>query len=130
MESLDPGASENSSLKAIVDDVDDSMQKVLAYSAGHEAFEMDEIQTQLASAPTDTALIDDMYVKLAELVAFYAPLDRLLVDRGGDVATHADVIRGEIDAAQADNTDAWVATFDAVAVVEAIEAAFGIDVVS
>jgi len=129
-ETLDVGAAENESLQVIISDVDAAMQEVLAYSAGHEAFEMEELQTQLAATPGDAALADEMYVKLAELAAFYRPLHRTLVERGGDAATLAATIRAEIDAATADDTDAWQTTFDASGVVEALEAAFGIDVVS
>lgn len=116
-------------LWTIIEETDLAMQKVLAFSAGHEAFEMVEIQEDLAADPANQELIDEMYVKLAELAPYFRPLERIMNEKGGESATRASDIRAEIDAALSDGTGAWVATFDAAGVLEALEAEYSIDVV-
>lgn len=126
-EEIDPR--EHDALWTIIEETDLAMQKVLAFSAGHEAFEMVEIQGDLAADPTNQALIDEMYVKLAELNPYFRPLERIMSDKGGDSLARAGEIRAAIDAALADDTGAWVATFDAAGVLTRLEAEYAIDVV-
>lgn len=114
-------------LQTIVEKVDLDMQKVLAFSAGHEAFEMTEIQEDLAQNPTQEAR-DEMWIKLAELDPYFKPLEPLMLDAGGDSAARATRIRTAIDAAWADDTGAWMSTFDAQGVVDDLEAQYQIDI--
>jgi hypothetical protein len=114
-------------LSAIVERVDGALLEVLAYSAGHEAFEMVEIQEMLEAAPS-AELRDEMWVKLSELDPYFRPLEPILGARGGADATRAQEIRAAIDAAWSDPSGAWIPTFDAQGVVERLEAAFAIDI--
>jgi hypothetical protein len=127
-DTIDVNAADSAALRTVIDDVDVAMQEVLAYSVGHEAIDMQQLQDDLASSPGDRALLDGMRVKLYELDPYFRPLERLMNARGGDSATRASDIRSAIDAALADDTDAWVDTFDAAAIETAIEAEYGIDV--
>jgi hypothetical protein len=79
-------------LAAIVGSMDLAMQKVLAYSVGHEAFGMKEL---LTSTPRDD---DGITVKAAELIPFFIPLERIMKEKGGDSAQRAAEIRSLIDA--------------------------------
>jgi hypothetical protein len=78
-------------LATLVASMDLAMQKVLAYSVGHEAFGMREL---LAATPRDD---DGITVKAAELIPFFIPLERIMKDKGGDSATRAAEIRSLID---------------------------------
>lgn len=115
------------SLDAVVKQVDEDMLKVLAYSVGHEAFDMVEIQTA-AQGNFDADQQDTMRIKLAELDPYFAPLERLMNEAGGDSAMRATMIRNMIDAAYADTTLGWMGTFDAQGVIDMMEAEYGIDV--
>ena len=118
-------------LKALVDDIDMNMQLVLAYSAGHEAFEMAEV---LEASPRDDA---ELFIKAAELIPFFLPLERIMLERGGESAERAKQIRGYLDAmpvsdpATLDVTDTtWIdALGDAPQnIINALEAEYGIDI--
>lgn len=117
---------ETPSVRTIIEQVDGDMQKVLAYSAGHEAFEMVEIQTRIADF--DPADVDEMKIKLAELEPYFAPIERLMIRRGGMSETRANAIRTAIDDALADDTDQWMVSFDAQGIIDALEAEYAIDV--
>lgn len=118
-------------LKGIVEDTDRAMQEVLAYSAGHEAFEMVELQQELAADPGDPEVQAEMWVKLAELDPYFRPLERLMIARGGDSKTRAEEIRALLDAAWQGweaRDGAWMPGFDAAGIVDRLEAEYGIDV--
>lgn len=114
-------------LLAAVQQVDLDMQRVLAFSAGHEAIEMGELQAQLSSAATPE-LREEMWVKLSELDPYFVPIERIMMREGGDSMQRASTIRQMIDAAWASPTDDWMSTFDAQAVVQALELQYGIDI--
>lgn len=114
-------------LKAAVEQVDLDLQRVLAFSAGHEAFEMAELQLQLANNPTDEVR-DSMWIKLSELDPYFEPIERVMTQSGGESMTRATTIRQMIDAAWASSGGDWMQTFDAQAVIQALEAEFGIDI--
>jgi hypothetical protein len=116
-------------IKDQVELTDLAMQKVLAFSVGHEAFDMVDLQAQLVVDENDQDARDSMLVKLAELEPYFIPLERLMIARGGDSQTRANTIREEIDAALSDDTEAWMDSFDADGVLSAVEAEYGIDVV-
>lgn len=107
-------------LASVVDSMDDAMIDVLAYSVGHEAM---AIAAAKAAGDGDGAA-----VKLVELDGFFRPLERLMQDVGGDSARRATAIRAPVDAALAADDDSWLATFDAEAILAAIEAERDIDV--
>jgi hypothetical protein len=111
---------------SVVQEVDADMQRVLAYSAGHEAREM----VELLDGGVLTGEETEMWVKLAELDPYFRPLERLMLAKGGTSQTRAEAIRAEIGAADFADLDnvAWMAGFDAAAILTAIEAEFGIDV--
>lgn len=115
-------------LKATVDALDRDLQLVLAYSAGHEAIDMVELQADLASNPGDAALREQMHVKLAELDPYFEPIERLMERAGGASATRAATIRAEIDAALGSPDETWMQSFDAQGVVDALEVEFEIDI--
>ena len=127
IEQIDPA--EHATLWDIIEEIDLSLQKVLAYSAGHEAFAMAALQEDLFADPSNLAIAEEMHIKLAELVPYFRPLERIMNDKGGESLTRASGIRTEIDAALADDSDAWLQRFDAEGVLEAIEAEYAIDVV-
>lgn len=112
-------------LKTTVETTDRKMQEVLAYSAGHEAFDMVEIQAVLATDPDAPA---DMWIKLAELDPYFAAIEPLMIARGGESAARATRIRAQIDAAWADRSGGWMAGFEAQMVIDDLEAEYGIDV--
>ncbi len=116
-------------LKAAIDGVDADLQRVLAFSAGHPAFEMAEIRASLTANPTDE-LREDMWVKLAELDPYFAPIERLMLRKGGEAEMRALMIRGAIDAAWASANEDWMLTFEAQAIVQALETEFEIDIKS
>lgn len=118
-------------LEGVVEDIDTTLQKVLAYTLGHDAMEIVDL---LEAGGTD---VDDLTVEAAELVAIATPLIRLMNDRGGASADRADQLQAIIDtlpladgvpdsAALAD--DSWIADFDPTAILELIEAEYDIDV--
>lgn len=116
-------------LLSTVDTIDVSMQKVLAYSAGHEAFEMREL---LEASPRDDA---EITVKAAELIPFFIPLERIMQDKGGESAQRASSIRAAIDAmpvsdpASIDLTStAWIDALGTApdTIIKALEAEYGI----
>ncbi|MCK6545916.1 hypothetical protein L6R52_08610 [Myxococcota bacterium] len=111
-------------VKAIVDDVDLRMQEVLAYSSGHEAVDMLELQSSLS----DPKSVEDMWVKLAELDPYFRPIEALMTAKGGESAARAARIRARIDAAWADPSGAWMSTFEAQAIIDELEAEYGIDI--
>jgi len=128
-ESIDPGA--DADVSAAIAFVDGALRETLAYSVGHEAFEMAELKAALANAPDDPALHAEMWIKLAELDPYFRPLERLMVAAGGASKTRAEAIRVTLDAAWAgwsDRETAWMADFDAAGVIERVEAELGIDV--
>ena len=112
-------------MKAHIDEIDAAARLVLANFAIVEATEIAEKQEDLAASPGDQALIDEARVELHELNLFFLPIERLL--RAEDDAATADAVRGPIDEALADETDAWVDTFDAAAVIETLRAHFEIE---
>lgn len=117
----------------IVMDIDTDMQKVLAMSVGHEAYEMDEL-LEVDADERDNA---EIFVKAAELTPFFVPLERIMLDRGGDSAERAEAIREIIDAwpvsdpenLDLENTD-WIDEVGegAEEIIEAVEAEFDVDV--
>lgn len=114
-------------LKAAVDAVDADLQRVFAFSAGHEAFEMAGIRATLLTNPTDE-LKSDMWIKLSELDPYFQPLERLMLRKGGEPEMRAMMIRAAIDAAWASSNDDWMTSFEAQAIVQALEAEFNIDI--
>ena len=105
-------------LKSVVEQADEDMQKVLAYSAGHEAFEMVELQGDLSTVEA----MNEMWIKLAELDPYFKGVEP-------HMSTPKQVaIRAAIDAAWADPTGAWMATFPAQMIVEDLAAEFSIDI--
>ncbi len=114
-------------LKQRVDAADEAMQQVLAYSVGHEAFDMVNIQGDLSSNPTQE-LRDTMWVKLAEIDPYFKPIEVLMLDKGGDSADRAMRLRQQIDAAWADPSGDWMTTFDAQGTIDDLEAEFNIDI--
>lgn len=127
-------------MRAHIDAIDVAMREVLAYSVGHEAFVIGEVQQAVAAAPDEaTANLarDEARIALVELDGFFRPLERLMLAEGeGDDgatgatgATIAGALRAEIDAGLDDDTGAWVDAFDATGVIERIETHFEIDVI-
>jgi hypothetical protein len=113
-------------LKATVEGVDRKLQLVLAYSAGHEAFEMEE---HIEALPQDPSLTDEIWIKLAELDPYFASVEDTMIARGGESRARAERIRQKIDAAWAALPRAdWMAGFDAAGILADLEAEFGIDV--
>lgn len=112
-------------VKAAVDDADLRMQEVLAYSSGHEAVDMLELQT---SVGTDPKAVEDMWIKLAELDPYFRPIEAIMTGKGGESAARAERIRARIDAAWADPSGAWMPSFEAQAIIDELEAEFGIDI--
>lgn len=118
-------------LKAIVEQADLAMQKGLAFSAGHEAFEMVELQQELAADPANAEAQAEMWIKLAELDPYFRPIERLMMAKGGESRTRAEEIRAMLDAAWQgwETRDAaWMPDFDAAGVETRLEAEYGIDV--
>jgi hypothetical protein len=111
-------------LKSAVETADLKMQEVLVYSAAHEAAEMVEVQGEL---PAEDAR-HEIQVELVELDAFFHAVEPLMLAKGGASADRARRIRARIDAAFADRTGAWMATFEAAETVAELEAEYGIDV--
>lgn len=118
-------------LSSLIGDMDRAMQEVLAYSAGHEAYEMAEV---LEASEVDTA---EAFVKAAELTPYFIPVERIMLDRGGDSADRAAEIRGYLDMMPVsdpeslDVTDtAWIDEIgDAPSrIVELLEEEFEIDI--
>lgn len=118
-------------LQAVIDNIDVAMIEVLAYSVGHEAFEMEELAQ---ATEVDAAKLT---IKAAELGAFFIPVERIMVERGGESATRAQTIRTLIDA-MADfdpeapdfSDDSWMQDMgDAPAtIIETLETEFEIDI--
>lgn len=73
-------------LPAVVEEIDGNLQKVLAFYAGHEAYEMQELLD-------DGADTDEVVVKTAELVPIMLPLLRIMEERGGDSADRAEQLK-------------------------------------
>lgn len=118
-------------LEAVIEEIDGNVQKVLAYSAGHEAFEMLEL---IEGGAEDT---DSITVKAAELVPFFIPLERIMLDRGGDSADRAATVRAELDKmptadAQPDTAGlmdtAWIQEVNPQAIIDALDAEFMIEI--
>lgn len=110
-------------LSKIVETIDGAMTDVLAYSVGHEAWEIDEAKE---SGDVQTAS-----VKLVELDGFFRPLERLMQGAGGDSAARATSIRNTVDAALAavdGGDDTWLASFDTSAILLAVETERSIEV--
>jgi hypothetical protein len=105
-------------LQSVIDQVDLDMQKVLAYSAGHEAFEMVELQGDLSTVEAR----NEMWIKLAELDPYFKGVEPYMAP------ARAQPIRAAIDAAWADRTGAWMSAFPAQMIVEELEADFSIDI--
>jgi hypothetical protein len=105
-------------LKSRVDEADLDMQKVLAYSAGHEAFDIIELQADLSTLEAR----EEMWIKLAELDPYFRAVEPYI-----DAAVAAG-IRSAIDAAWADPTGAWMATFPAQMIIEDLESEYTIDI--
>jgi hypothetical protein len=112
-------------MKAHIDEVDAAARLVLANFAIVEATEIEEKQEELEAAPGDQEIMDEMRVELHELNLFFLPLERLLRAEG-DTAV-ADAVRGPVDEAFADDTNAWVDTFDAAGVIETLRTHFEIE---
>lgn len=128
-ETLDLGAAP--AVTAMIDATDQAMQRTLAFSAGHEAFEMAEVQQALATDAADTEAQAEMWIKLAEMDPFFQPIERLMRAKGGESKTRADEIRATLDAAWANwetRETGWMVDFDAAGIVTRLEAEFGIDV--
>jgi len=109
--------------------IDGDLQRVLAYSAGHEAFEMAEL---LEADPVDT---DEIFVKSAELEAFFLPLERNMLDEGGESKARAEEIRTQLDLMPGADPEAvdltdttWIDSVDAARILELIEEEFEIEV--
>ncbi|MDH5672164.1 MAG: hypothetical protein OEZ06_08445 [Myxococcales bacterium] len=86
-------------VEPIVVDIDLAMQQVLAYSVGHEAFEMIEL------LEADTVDTDEITIKAAELIPFFVPIERIMNDKGGDSAERAAEIRSIVDAMPVSDPD-------------------------
>lgn len=114
-------------VKAAVEAIDAQLQLTLAFSAGHEAFALVELQEELAATPSD-AVRAEMWVALAELDPYFAPLERLMMRAGGESATRAAAIRAALDAAWASQNQEWMTTFDAAAVIQMLQAEYGIEI--
>ena len=121
-DSVDVGA--DAELSALVDEVDVAMRRVLAASVGHEAKEIAAIQLELPSSPDDSALPNTARVKLVELDGFFIPIELLLRAAGKDAV--ADAVRSPLDAALADQTQAWLDSFDGATMVTVLETEFAI----
>mgnify|MGYP007096626932 CR=1 FL=1 len=118
-------------LKVIVDELDLEMQKTLAFSVAHEAFEMAEVQEMLAANPDDADAQAEMWIKLSELDPYFRPIERLMTAKGGASATRAGEIRAMLDIAWGAweaRDSAWMIAVDAAGIVERIEAEYAIDV--
>lgn len=78
-------------LSDIVESIDMDMQRVLALSVGHEAYEMEE---GLEADDPDT---DAIIGETSELIPLFLPLERIMLERGGESAERAELIRELID---------------------------------
>jgi hypothetical protein len=107
-------------LGPIVATIESAMTDVLAYSVGHELIEIGELQ--------EANDVENASVKLVEAEAFFQPLERLMVETGGESATRAELLRTAFDDALASTDGAWLATFDHAGLLAAVEAERGIDV--
>ncbi len=118
---------------AIIARIDLNLQEVLAYSAGHEAFGMQDIIAGGFDS-SDAQDTDKMWVKMAELAPFFTPLGRIMAAKGGVSAERATEIRALIDLADfSDFSDiAWMTTFatqqGGTRIIELLEAEYGIDI--
>lgn len=112
-------------LKSRVELADRKLVEVLAYSAGHEAFEMVELQAELATEPSAR---EEMWIKLAELDPYFGAIEDLIDAKGGASAARAQQIRQDIDAAWADPSGAWMTAFPAGRILEDLEVELGIDI--
>lgn len=118
-------------LKAALEKVDLSMQKVLAYSAGHEAFEIAEGQAKLLLNPTDgtkLAIEEELTIKLAELDPYFRSVEAIMTAKGGESAARASRVRAKIESARGDSSQGWMRTMDANAIMSDLESEFGIDI--
>jgi hypothetical protein len=114
-------------LSTIIDRVDTNMQKVLAFYAGHEAFELEEGKEMMNVMATQE-LRDEMNVELVELETLFHAVEPIMIARGGDSAMRATRIRMTLDSAKADATGAWMLTMDAEQIVADLEAEYQIDI--
>jgi hypothetical protein len=89
LETLDPLAS--AKLAPLVEAIDRDLQKVLAFSVGHEAFEMRDLAK---ASPRDDA---ETTIKAAELIPFFIPLERIMNAKGGESAKRAGEVRAVLD---------------------------------
>jgi hypothetical protein len=126
-ESIDVSTDEG--LSDTVAGIDGDLQTLLAYAVGHEAFEMSEL---IEEGATDT---DELFVQSAELQAYFLPLERIMLEAGGDSAMRAAEIRSILDAAPGSDPEAvdvsdtsWIEGFDAARIIELVEAEFDIQV--
>ncbi len=134
-EEIDPMATP--ALATIIERIDDNMQKVIAYSAGHEAFEMNEIIVEGFDS-TDADDVSRFWVKYAELLSYFKPLETQMNNRGGDSAARAAEIAGYLSVADMDDLAAidWMdgiataASGDSAAsrIVELLSVEYGIDI--
>ncbi|MBI2375600.1 MAG: hypothetical protein HYV07_16515 [Deltaproteobacteria bacterium] len=109
---------------AAVSAIDAKLVAVLAYSVGHEAFEMKELAEGLSAGDP----IDELWIKLAELDPYFRAIEPGMNGRGGESAARAERIRMAIDAAWSDPSGAALRAFPAQAVIDDLSAEFSIAV--
>lgn len=116
-------------LSAIVQDIDGSLQKVLAYSVGHEAYEV----AGLIEAGADD--LDELTVEAAELLAFARPLVRVMRSRGGDSKERAEELQQLLDVVPLSDPETldledtgWIEEVDTDRIIELLEAEYDIEV--
>ena len=114
-----------------VDNIDLNLQKVLAFTAGHDAIEVRDL---LEAGGMD---VDGLMVEATELVTLFIPLERIMNDRGGKSAQRATQLRQLIDMlpmangtpdASALQDQAWFENFDPTQIVILLEAEYDISI--
>ncbi len=115
------------SVLVAIDAIDSRMQVALAYSVGHEAYEMDELLQGAAGDLTEEDQ-EAVWIKLVELEHYFRPLERIMQAAGGESATRAQSIRTILDQTSMSATD-WMPGFDASIIIDLLEAEFsGIEI--
>jgi hypothetical protein len=129
----------DTAVSAAITDVDMAMQKILAFSTGHEAFEMQEAFDNSFDI-TNSEHTDEVWIKMAELVPFFVAIEPILLAKGGDSESAAKEIRAFVDMVDFEKLDEveWMTTFatdDATTgksapqrIIQLLEAEYSIDI--
>jgi hypothetical protein len=115
----------NPELWPLIQGVDRRLQVVLAAAASSAASRIAAVQSAAGGKAATVEQEQAAWLGLSELSHFLDPIERVMLEQGGESKARAEAMRQVLAAANY-STSAWLADFNVKIIVDGIEAEFGV----